>query len=77
MLFHERFEQRHTQHFSFTFINTRCEKLMHVVAERMALQKRTSTMGFHQQLDRGGLLSFAAKYLGDDTFHLAAVTLIQ
>src|SRR5690606_9552253 len=75
--FDQRLEEGHGKHFAFTFVNARSEVLVYVIAEDVTVEERASAVGLHQQLDRSLLLGFAAEDLGDDAFHLAAVTFVD
>ena len=48
MLFNQRFEEGHSQHFALAFINARRKKFVHIVAKEMTMQKTASPMGFHE-----------------------------
>src|SRR5262245_24371609 len=77
VLLDERFEERHAEHLAFAFVEARREKLVHMVAEEMAMKERTAAVRLHEKLDRGFLLRFTAEYLGDDALQLAAITLVD
>src|SRR5262245_44319506 len=77
VLFDERFEEGHAQHFALPLINARSEEFVDVVAEHVPFEERAAAVRFHEQINGRFFLSFAAKDLGDDALHLAAIALIQ
>src|SRR5437764_178850 len=51
VLFCQRLEEGHAQHFAFAFVNARREKLMNIVAEQMTVQEGAPAVCLHEVLD--------------------------
>ena len=77
VMLHERLEEAHAEHFAFALVDARGEVLVDVVAEAVAMQERAAAVRLHEELDGGMLLCFAAKDLGDDALHFAAVAAVD
>src|SRR4030095_3690246 len=62
---------------ALAFVDARGEELVNLIAEQVAVQEGPTAVGLHEQLDGRFLLGLAAKNLGDDAFHFAAVALVE
>ena len=73
----QRLEKGHREHFAFAFVDAGGQVLVHVVAKDVTVQERAAAVRLHQHLDGRFLLGLAAKNLGDDAFHFAAVAFVD
>ena len=77
VLFYQRLEEGHAQHLTFALVDARRQEFVHIVTEQVSVQERSPAVRLHEQFDRRFLLCFAAKDLGNDALHLAAVASVN
>ena len=70
-------KKRHAEHLAFALVDTRSQVLVHIVAQQVTVEERAAAVGFHEEFDCRVFLRLAAKNLGDDAFHLAAIATID